>query len=144
VLSELAIRFMLGDCRLDLLGGNRADQAAVTRSQGGDTDMGPMATRRLRRRCRLAALSDKALYVLLARIETLLLDRPPNGYPLAVEVVHDHEARLLATYRALPEERRLEVLALAERYLATSGKHRDKPERADVYQGQPAKVSSAG
>jgi hypothetical protein len=81
------------------------------------------------------------LYALLARIETLLLDRPHNGFHLAVEVVHDHEARLLATYRALPEERRREVLALAERYLATSREHRDKLERADGYQGQPRWVA---
>ena len=91
-----------------------------------------MVARRLRRRRRLAGLSDEALYVLLARIETLLLDRPHNGFHLAVEVVHDHEARLLATYRALPEERRWEVLALAERHLATSREHRDQPEHADV------------
>jgi hypothetical protein len=84
-----------------------------------------MSGRRLRRKRCLAGLSDKALYALLARIETLLLDRPHSGYHLAVEVVHDHEARLLATYRALPEERRWEVLAVAERYLATSRAHPD-------------------
>jgi hypothetical protein len=60
------------------------------------------------------------LYALLVRIETLLLDRPHNGYDLAVELVRDHEARLLAVYRALPEERRWEVLALVERHLARS------------------------
>ena len=79
-----------------------------------------MVARRLRRRCCLAALSDKALYALLVRIQALLLDRPHSGYHLAVELVHDHEARLLATYRALPAERRWDVLALAERHLATS------------------------
>jgi hypothetical protein len=84
------------------------------------------------------------LYALLARIETLLLDRPHGGYHLAVEVVHDHEARLLATYRALPEERRWEVLALAERYLATSREHRDTRQRAGVYQGQRARASRTG
>ena len=89
-----------------------------------------MATRRLRRRRRLAALSDKALYALLVRIEALLLDRPHNGYHLAVELVHDREARLLAAYRALPEERRWEILALAERYLATRREHPDKSECA--------------
>jgi hypothetical protein len=70
------------------------------------------------------------LYALLVRIETLLLDRPHNGYHLAVELVHNHEARLLAAYRALPEECRGEVLALAERHLATSRERHDKPERA--------------
>ena len=57
-------------------------------------DMRLMAARRLRRRRGLAALSDEALYALLARIETLLLDRPHSGCHLAVEVLHDHEARL--------------------------------------------------
>jgi hypothetical protein len=70
------------------------------------------------------------LYALLVRIETLLLDRPHNGYHLAVELVHDHEARLLAAYRALPEERRWDMLALVERYLATSRAHPDKSECA--------------
>jgi hypothetical protein len=92
--------------------------------------MGLMVARRLRRRCRLAALSDKALYALLVRIEALLLDRPHNGYHLAVELVHDREVRLLAAYRALPEECRWEVLELAERHLAASREHHDKPERA--------------
>ena len=107
-------------------------------------DMRLMAARRLRRRRGLAALSDAALYALRARIETLLLDRPHSGYHLAVEVVHDHEARLLATYRALPEERRWEVLALAERYLATSREHRDTRQRAGVYRGQRARASRTG
>jgi hypothetical protein len=70
------------------------------------------------------------LYALLVRIEMLLLDRPHNGYRLAVELVHDHEARLLAAYRAVPEECRWEVLALAERHLATSREHHDQAERA--------------
>jgi CheY-like chemotaxis protein len=100
--------------------------------------------RRLRRRRGLAALSDQALYALLARIETILLDCPHSGCHLAVEVVHEHEARLLATYRTLPEERRWEVLALAERYLATSRAHRDTRQRADAYQGQRARASRAG
>ena len=107
-----------------MLGGNKTDHAAVTCSQGGDRTVRLMATRRLRRRCCLVGLSDKTLYALLVRIESLLLDRPHSGYRLAVEVVHDHEARLLAAYRALPEERRREVRALAERHLATSREHR--------------------
>ena len=103
-----------------------------------------MSARRLRRRRGLAALSDAALYALRARIETLLLDRPHSGYHLAVEVVHDHEARLLAAYRALPEERRWEVLALAERFLATSREHRETRQRAGVYRGQRARASRTG
>jgi hypothetical protein len=107
-------------------------------------DMRLMAARRLRRRRGLAALSDEALYALLARIETILLDRPHSGCHLAVEVLHDHEARLLATYRALPEERRWEALALAEQYRATSREHRDTRQRAGVYQGQRARTSRTG
>jgi hypothetical protein len=103
-----------------------------------------MSARRLRRRRGLAARSDEALYALRARIETLLLDRPHSGCHLAVEVVHEYEARLLATYRALPEERRWEVLALAERYLATSREHRETRQRAGVYRGKRARASRTG
>ena len=100
-----------------------------------------MVARRLRRRCCLAALSDKALYALLVRIQALLLDRPHSGYHLAVELVHDHEARLLAAYRALPEERRWEVLALAERHLAISREHHTSGPRAPT---SPAGAGDVG
>ena len=113
-----------------MLGGNKTDHVAMTHSQRGDRTVRLMATRRLRRRCCLAELSDKTLYALLVRIESLLLDRPHSGYRLAVEVVHDHEARLLAAYRALPEERRWEVLALVERHLARSREHHSDVQRA--------------
>jgi len=66
---------------------------------------------------RLDALSDAALHELLARIQALLLDRPPAATGLTVEVVEADEARLLAVYRALPAERRLKALAAVERTL---------------------------
>jgi hypothetical protein len=124
-----------------MLGGNKIDHAAVTRPQGGDRTVRLVVTRRLRPRCCLAGLSDKTLHALLVRIQSLLLDRPHNGHHLAVEVVHDHEARLLAAYRALPEERRWEVLALAERYLATSRQHHTSVPCAPA---SPAPAGDAG
>ena len=124
-----------------MLGGNKTDHAAVTRSQGGDRTVRLMATRRLRRRCCLVGLSDKTLHALLVRIQSLLLDRPHNGHHLAVEVVHDHEARLLAAYRALPEERRREVRALAERHLATSRERHSSGPRAPA---SPVGTGDAG
>ncbi|MCA1599906.1 MAG: hypothetical protein LC769_13020 [Chloroflexi bacterium] len=51
----------------------------------------------------LTTLTDRQLYALLVRVETLLLDRPPNGVDgadMAVELVRRDEARLVALCRA--------------------------------------------
>ncbi len=68
------------------------------------------------RRCRprLARLTDAQLHALLVRVQTLLLDRPPDGMALHVDLLRDDEARLLARYRALPPARRREALAWIE------------------------------
>ncbi len=72
----------------------------------------------------LDALPDAALHELLARIQALLLDRPPAATSLAVEVVEADEARLLAISRALPVERRPKALAAVERTLTPAASAR--------------------
>lgn len=75
--------------------------------------LGSGGSRRHRRRPRLEALTDAQLHALFVRVQTLLLDRPhtSSGFDLAVDLVRDDEARVLALYRALPPDRRREGLA---------------------------------
>ncbi len=82
-----------------------------------------MSKPRQRKLRALNTLTDRQLYALLVRVETLLLDRPPDGVDgadMAVELVRRDEARLVALYRALPPQRRSECLVLLERMRSDS------------------------
>jgi hypothetical protein len=54
----------------------------------------------------LRAFTDAELHELLVTVQTELLNRPAQGTGLAVEVVTEEEAEVLALYRRLPPAQR--------------------------------------
>jgi hypothetical protein len=69
----------------------------------------------------LRAFTDAELHELLVTVQTELLNRPAQGTGLAVEVVTEEEAEVLARYRRLLPAQRGEVQTLISRVAGHNG-----------------------